>query len=318
MRQVTSLGGELPGYLDLPVAKLRGRQPAETAPDPVAVEHYLTIGVTRSGSLRPVATLACTPDHLEELVAGFLVGQGLLPVDASRAGGDAGRGAIFRCEFDGDRRVARVTLGETHAASPGSGPVDQDIVDKLVTSGCGAGLVFDQARLLLDTPPVVWDGTLAASFLSDVSATLQRLTSLFRLTGGTHSALATESEQPSAFMDGRGEGRLCYREDIGRHNAVDKVIGHLWLAGKLGRRPATRNEKSPAMASNGSALILVTTGRLSSDIVLKAARAGCPVVVSHGAPTTMAVSVAGQLGLTLVGFARGDRLNVYSHPGRVG
>jgi FdhD protein len=113
---------------------------------------------------------------------------------------------------------------------------------------------------------------------------------IFKATGGTHIAcLGTES----------GE-MLFEAEDIGRHNAVDKVIGKALLGG---RDPGD--------------LILCSSGRLSSEIVLKAVRARIPVLVSRSAPTSRSVELAEEFLVTMVGFARGGRMNVYAHPERI-
>jgi len=122
---------------------------------------------------------------------------------------------------------------------------------------------------------------------------LQRASPLFSSTGGVHLAALS-----------RGDGLLDVAEDIGRHNAVDKVIGK-----------ALRGAGQSADLPN---LTLLTTGRLSSEIATKAVRVGLPVVISRSAPTSAAVELAREADLCLVGFARGRRLNVYSAPWRLG
>jgi FdhD protein len=111
------------------------------------------------------------------------------------------------------------------------------------------------------------------------------------LTGGLHA---------TGLFDEHGE-LLCLREDVGRHNAMDKVVG--WARGR---------EMLPLQSS-----ILCVSGRLSFELVQKAAVAGCPMLVAVGAPSTLAVSLACDRGLTLCGFVRGSTFNVYSSSGRI-
>jgi FdhD protein len=113
----------------------------------------------------------------------------------------------------------------------------------------------------------------------------------FALTGGLHA---------TGLFD-RDGAHLCLREDVGRHNAMDKVIG--WAFGE-GRLPLAES-------------LLCVSGRLSFELVQKAAVAGCPIVVAVGAPSSLAVELGADRGLTLCGFVRGGRLNVYTEPWRV-
>jgi FdhD protein len=113
----------------------------------------------------------------------------------------------------------------------------------------------------------------------------------FDLTGGVHA---------TGLFSPDGELRIV-REDVGRHNAMDKVVGQALLEGRL-----------PLAGS-----ILCVSGRLAFELVQKAVRAGAPILVGVGAPTSLAVELADDRGLTLAGFARGGRVNVYTHPGRV-
>jgi FdhD protein len=126
---------------------------------------------------------------------------------------------------------------------------------------------------------------------------LREAQGVFARTGGTHGAAA---------HDARG-GRLVAREDVGRHNAVDKVVGALLRQGRLG--PGPRGEGSPAL--------LVVSGRTSFEMIQKAVRAGIPIVASVSAPTTLAVDLALDANVTLAGFVRGSKLNVYAHPERI-
>jgi FdhD protein len=118
---------------------------------------------------------------------------------------------------------------------------------------------------------------------------LQQKALLFKATGGVHSAALADNEM-----------LLYFYEDIGRHNAVDKIIGECLLNGT---------------ATDDKALF--TSGRISSEIMLKAAKLKIQLIVSRAAPTSLSVELAEALNITLVGFVRGRRMNIYSHPWRI-
>jgi FdhD protein len=132
---------------------------------------------------------------------------------------------------------------------------------------------------------------LSAETLAALPDRLREGQAAFAATGGLHA---------TGLFDERGE-LLCLREDVGRHNAMDKVVGWAFTAGLL---PLART-------------VLCVSGRLSFELVQKAAVAGAPIVVAVGAPSSLAVELARDRGVTLCGFARGGRLNVYSEPWRV-
>jgi FdhD protein len=155
-----------------------------------------------------------------------------------------------------------------------------------LTSGCGGGATFTFEGKKVDsdfvvTPPEV---------LSLMKQLLQEQMELYQLSGGLHA---------SALSD--RANLLAVAEDIGRHNTLDKIQGECLLRGL-----STRDR------------LLLSTGRVSSEMLLKAARMQVPVVVSRHSPTASAVSLARDLGIALVGYARGSRLSVYSHPERLG
>ncbi|AGL01418.1 formate dehydrogenase family accessory protein FdhD [Desulfoscipio gibsoniae DSM 7213] len=156
---------------------------------------------------------------------------------------------------------------------------------RTITSGCGGGATFTARGQRVDSSLVVTP----MEVLSLMKQLLEQM-DLYRLSGGVHT---------SALSDTRN--LLVVAEDIGRHNTLDKIQGECLL-----RELATRDR------------LLLTTGRISSEMLLKASKMQTPVVVSRHSPTGSAVSLAHDLGIALVGHARGGRLQVYSHPERLG
>lgn len=220
-----------------------------------------------------LVTLTCSPGAGEELAAGFLLSEGLVqsPADIRE---------ITCCEEEGLLRVRT-----NSPVFPG-----ENFLRRHIAVCCGKGraapyIASDALRL----QPVQSSNVFAAPHLLQLMVLLDEKSATFRLTGGVHCA---------ALADGRD--LLVMYEDIGRHNAVDKVLGHAFL-----RRIAPADK------------CLLLSGRISSEIIIKAVRSGIPLVVSRSAPTLLAVDLAEQLGIALVGFARGQRLNVYSHKEKV-
>jgi FdhD protein len=156
---------------------------------------------------------------------------------------------------------------------------------RTLTSGCGGGATFTTEGRQVDSALVVTP----AIVLSQMKQLVER-EELYRLSGGVHT---------SALSDGRE--LIVVTEDIGRHNTLDKIQGEC-----LFRRLPTSDR------------IILTTGRVSSEMLRKAARMQAPIVVSRHTPTGTAISIARDLGIALVGRARGNRLSVYSHPERLG
>ncbi|HQA49569.1 MAG: formate dehydrogenase accessory sulfurtransferase FdhD [Syntrophomonadaceae bacterium] len=242
---------------------------AETRQVPVVEEKPLTIFLNQS----ELATIVCSPHGLRELGVGFLVTEGFIQKPSD---------------------ILRISLREEQGLLwiETSNPVPQtrSFLRRHIASCCGksrAGLYFiNDARQL---KPIEADLQVDAQYLLNTINALEERSVTFRLTGGVHNA---------ALAD--GDEILCMFEDIGRHNAVDKVIGY-----------AFGHEIDP----HDKCLIL--SGRVASEIVIKTVRAGFPLILSRSAPTELAVELAEDFNITVVGFARGQRFTVYSHVERV-
>jgi FdhD protein len=233
--------------------------------DEVAVEEPLEIRVDGE----PLAVTMRTPGHDEELAAGFLFGEGLID-RAPRFLPDPGL-AANRVD------VAGPLLGD---------PAGRRFYTTSSCGVCGKGALEEVA---VNAPRVSAGPRVDRALLAGLPDRLRQPE--FARTGGLHA---------TGLFDSAG-GLLLVREDVGRHNAMDKVIGHTVLGGIL---------------SLGGHL-LCGSGRLSFELVQKAAVAGAPVLVGVGAPTSLAVRLAADRGLTLGGFARGGRVNVYAGAERV-
>jgi FdhD protein len=243
------------------------RLPAgESEADELAVEEPLEIRVNG----RPIAVTMRTPGHDEELAIGFLFSEGVAVVDAQPTVDLAANTIEVTVEdFDLER------LQRNFYTSSSCGV-------------CGKGAL---EAVAVAAPRVESDLTVPAELVARLPDLLRAAQPTFAATGGLH---ATGLFAPSGEL-------LCVREDVGRHNAMDKVIGSAHREGLL---------------PLGQALLCVS-GRLSFELVQKAAVAGCPIMVAVGAPSSLAVDLAQDRGLTLCGFVRGGRLNVYSEPRRI-
>ncbi|MGI5920521.1 MAG: formate dehydrogenase accessory sulfurtransferase FdhD [Syntrophomonadaceae bacterium] len=222
---------------------------------------------------REIATMLCTPEYLEELALGFLASEGFI-VDKNE---------IKDIRTDYLRGMVYVYSTKDNLIAQNS------FMKRLITSGCGKGSSFFNVMDAMQLRPVQGDIIVSSSTIISLGKKLQNLSSLFRTTGGVHSAGLCRN----------GEILVC-RDDIGRHNAADKVIGRCIIEG------ITAEDK-----------IFITTGRISSEILIKVAKIGIPILVSRSAPTALAVKLAEKVKVTIVGFVRGNRFNVYSEPHRV-
>lgn len=239
--------------------------------DEVAGEYPLTLLVNG----REMATLVCTPTHMEEMALGFLTAEGVLR-----------RGEPLRRFFlDREEGVVEVEAPEREGA------LEQEMFGKrYVGSCCGKSRTgFYMANDARTARRVEADLSLPAEACFGLMDALQDGSSLFGRTGGVHNAgLAT------------ADGLEVVRTDIGRHNTLDKLYGHAL------REDVDLTEK-----------VVVFSGRISSEILLKISKMGCPVLLSKCAPTALALEMAEELGVTAVGFLKPERMTVYTHPGRI-
>ena len=233
--------------------------------DEVAIEEPLEIRVDGS----PLAVTMRTPDNDEELALGFLYGEALI---------------------DGPRPVG---LTENFAVNTVevTGPLTRDPAARsfYTTSSCGVCGKGALEEVAVHAPVLPPGPTIPRTLLADLPERLRQPG--FARTGGLH---ATGLFTPVGEL-------VVVREDVGRHNAMDKVIGRALVDGLLPLHP----------------YVLCVSGRLSFELVQKAVVAGAPVLVGVGAPTSLAVELARDRGLTLAGFARNGSANVYTRPDRV-
>jgi FdhD protein len=258
--------------------------------DRVAVEEPLEIRVNGD----PVATTMRTPGHDRELAVGFLFAEGIL-----NDGDDLG--SLFHCGHPGEEGYGNVL-----EVVPAAGAVlDLERVEAtrrgtLTTSACGVCGRRDVDDLMATCAPVAPGPVLSARTVARATERLRALQHTFELTGGVHAA---------AVLDANGE-LLASHEDVGRHNAVDKVVGALVL--DQGLRSARASQPSRLRPT-----VLVVSGRVSFEIIQKAAMARCPLVASVSAGSSLAIDLAERAGITLATFVRNGRFNVYTHPERL-
>lgn len=220
-----------------------------------------------------LATMICSPHGYKELGVGFLLTEGLIqkPSDIVEISCREEEGLLWI---------------ETSSPMPSTG----NFLRRHIASCCGksrAGLYFiNDARQL---KPVESEIRFSGEHLLKIINSLEDRSSVFHMTGGVHSAALADNS-----------GMLCMYEDIGRHNAVDKVLGYAFL-----------NE----IPTNDKCLLL--SGRVASEILIKAAHANIPLVLSRSAPTGLTIELADDLNITVVGFARGHRFCIYSHSEKV-
>lgn len=265
------------------VVEVRGGQ-ASSRPDSVITEEPLEIRLAWPGHpASRVSVTMRTPGADFELAAGYLVGDGVLgPGQRPRQVAYCLDRALSR---EQQYNVVTVDLADPPARHPSTRAAT-------MTSACGVcGTESLDDVFSPSAPPLALDGGVAWDVVAGLPDRLRSRQRLFDKTGSLHAA---------GVFDFAGE-LVAAREDIGRHNAVDKVVG----ARQLGT------------VDFGADAVLCVSGRVGFDIMAKAAAARLAMVVAVGGPSSLAVQLADRAGITVVGFARGDRFVVYTHPGRV-
>jgi FdhD protein len=268
---------EVPAAVSRRAVRLRAGR-AESVEEAVAEERPLVVYVDGE----ELATLVVSPTDLEELLVGFLTSEGVIP----------GPAEIRWMAVDPASGEAWVTS----RGGVGAGARDRLLRHPVIASCCGrtrptAYFQSDLSAMRRLADPA--DGPiLPAERAQALMRTLEESTraSLFGETGGVHSALlATEAGEV-----------LAVRSDVGRHNALDKIYGYTLL-----HRLTTDR------------CVIAFSGRISSEVLLKAAKIGSPILLSKSAPTSLALELAEEVGVTAVGFIRGDRLTVYTGVERI-
>jgi FdhD protein len=222
---------------------------------------------------RELVTLLCSPANLKYLAIGFLLSEGLL----------RSRNDIKSIIDDEQRGIVRIeTVTDLHGE-------EEQVFKRIITPGCGRGAAFYSSADAVGMNEVKSELQVNGDEILELMTQFQHLSETYRSTGGVHSAALCDNKSLNIFS-----------EDIGRHNAIDKIFGQCLWEGI-----STDNH------------IILSSGRISSEIVIKIARNNIPVLASKSAPTNTAVKLADLLGITLIGFVRGTRMNVYSHHQRI-
>ncbi len=252
----------------LPMLRV-ARGESRSIEDIVVRETPLTIFLNN----QELVTLLCTPENLKYLAIGFLSSEGLIN----------SKDEIERLVLDEEKGMVWVkTKGEKDFAQ-------RLVFKRMITSGCGRSASFYSTIDATSYGEVKSQLKLRVNDVFTLVNKLQQRSPLYRATGGVHSAALCNRDDI-----------LIFSEDIGRHNAIDKIFGECLL------KDIKTDDK-----------IIITSGRISSEILLKAARRSIPIIISRSAPTSLAVKLAARLGVTTIGFVRGRRMNIYANSWRV-
>lgn len=251
--------------VNVDIIKIKGEK-RYALTDQVIREYLLTICLNN----QEITTLLCTPENLEELSIGFLLSEGFLDsyTEVTNSNLDKNRGFIkIAAKIDGKTLEERLKVRRGRAYDFVKEASIYPSLDSVSSKNTGETIAIRPLNVI--------------SLMRDFT----NKSILFNDTGGVHSCALCHKDKI-----------LVHRDDIGRHNALDKILGWGHIAG---------NDFSDKM--------ILTTGRISSETLVKIARSGIPVIISKSAPTSLAVDLAKKWGITLVGFARRDKMNIYTN-----
>jgi FdhD protein len=219
-----------------------------------------------------LVTLLASPDHLDLLAAGYLLSEGFIKAKSD----------LLKIVVDNAHGIVRVDTTETD---------EQDssrIYKRIITTGCGRGTSFYTAADS-SSKRVQSSAVISPSLIYEIAREFQHMSKLYQETHGVHSAGLYDKTK-----------LLVFHEDIGRHNAVDKIFGQCLMEG-----------------IDAAGKIVVSSGRVSSDVLYKVSKRDVPVIITVSSPTNMAVRLAENLNITLIASVRGEKMNVFTHDWRI-
>ena len=236
--------------------------------DPARVAVVREIPLTIFLNDREIVTLLCTGAHVASLGVGFLRSEGLLQE----------RNSLQSVEVDENRQAVRVFTEESTELT------EQLFGKRTLTSGCGKGTIFYNVLDSLQSQPLENKLVIRADQVRQLMSELHSRSGLYKRSRGVHNCGLADTEKI-----------VLFRADIGRHNAVDMIIGECFLQG---------------MATDDK--ILVTTGRITSEILIKAAKMLIPMLISRSAATSLSLELATALNMTIIGYVRGGSILAYT------
>ncbi|MCE4956502.1 formate dehydrogenase accessory sulfurtransferase FdhD [Macrococcoides caseolyticum] len=237
--------------------------------DTIANEFPLTLYINKE----EFATIVCTPKYLRELAIGFLASEGVIRKHSD----------IKSFHLDDSKGLCHIELTNNVDTT------QSQFTKRMISSCCGKSRQFYFVNDMKTSKIATTNRTITPNEILKLMHTMQSQSTDFKVTGGLHNACLSD-----------GHDFYLHRNDIGRHNALDKLYGHCIL-----NNIPIRDK------------VLIFSGRISSEILIKASKIGVGIILSKSAPTDLAIGLAEDLNITAVGFVRNDSFNVYSHPERI-